>query len=308
MSQYGVREAWESFKTASLAYDGADPTSSLIHGAIVKWASEEFGGRLSPSREMREAFAASVAGAALVDEAVMKLAEDGSISLGDRDFLLALNAEAALRDLSALTKTSGAIMDGIHRALTSNPGKGAIVGAAAGAGLGAWKDDDNRLRGAAFGAVPGAVLGGMAGHAWDGHLTQQANSQKRKQDEASAAQAVADAAQAAHAATAAKTEAAKAAAEEAAERWVENLRRGANMHIDELGHLHNKMQTPETEERLNHAIGLHSYIAANKDALKAHATAFPNKIYEEFIHNMDYPQREHFDKTLRHANTLHKQR
>ena len=317
---YAVRQAWESFKKEAALSGLEDPVEALAHRAIEKWASEEAGGRLSPGASMREAFAASIAGAAAVDSAVMKLAEEGAIGLDDRDFLLALNAEAALRDIGQLTKTSGALMDTLHRAITSNPGKGAIVGAAAGAGLGAWKDDDNRLRGAAFGAIPGAVLGGIAGHAWNGHLAQQdaahaaqQSAQKKVQDEATARAAGVEAAAAAQAASQAKAEAARAAAEESADRWVENLRRGTNMHIDELGHHMNSQpaNTPgraQAEEKLNNAIALHGYIQSNKDAIKAHATAFPGKTYEEFLHSMDFPQREHWERVKKHAQNLQSQR
>lgn len=161
MASYGVRQTWEAFK-ASAATLRSEPHEKIAFAALGQWASHEAGSPASPTRAMREALAMSVSGAALVDAAVEKLASQGRYTPEEREYLLELNAEAALSDLGALLKTSGAFSN----AFASPTVRGAIVGGGVGAGIGAWKDDENRLRGAALYGIPGAAIGAVAGHGY----------------------------------------------------------------------------------------------------------------------------------------------
>lgn len=158
---YAVREAWVRFKEQALT-SGEAPSDAYALAAIEKWASHEAGSRGGPARPLREALAASVAGAALVDAAIEKLAAEGRYTAEEREFLLDVNAEAAIRDLRGLLKTSSAFGD----ALRSPTARGALIGTAIGGGVGAWKDDDNRLRGALTYALPGAAIGSVVGHGY----------------------------------------------------------------------------------------------------------------------------------------------
>lgn len=156
--QYAVRQAWEAFKTAALASAEA-PVEGVALAAIEKWASHEAGSPGGPRRDLREALATSVSGAFLVDAAVEKLASQGRYTREEAEFLLDLNAEAAIGDLSSLLKVSSAL-DWIKSHPTA---VGAGLGLGVGAGIGALKDKDNRARGALIYGVPGAVIGGLAG-------------------------------------------------------------------------------------------------------------------------------------------------
>lgn len=156
--QYAVRQAWEAFKTAALASAEA-PVEAVALAAIEKWASHEAGSPGGPRRDLREALATSVSGAFLVDAAVEKLASQGRYTRDEAEFLLDLNAEAAIGDLSSLLKVSSAL-DWIKSHPTA---VGAGLGLGVGAGIGALKDEDNRARGALIYGVPGAVIGGLAG-------------------------------------------------------------------------------------------------------------------------------------------------
>jgi hypothetical protein len=158
---YAVREAWVRFKEQALT-SGEAPSDAYALAAIEKWASHEAGSRGGPARPLREALAASVAGAALVDAAIEKLAAEGRYTAEEREFLLDVNAEAAIRDLRGLLKTSSAFGD----ALRSPTARGALIGTAIGGSVGAWKDDDNRLRGALTYALPGAAIGSVVGHGY----------------------------------------------------------------------------------------------------------------------------------------------
>lgn len=196
--QYAVREAWERFKGAARATH--EPLAeALALAAIEKWAEHEAGAQGSPVRGMREALAASIAGAAMVDRAVEKLAAQGHYTHEERDFLLDLNAESAVRDLRLLLKTSAAF-DGITSFVQRHPTSiGAGVGALVGGGIGALKDEENPARGAVLYGVPGAVIGGLAGHgAGQWHDVRQRAAQEQARKVVDDAAAAAEAAQATH--------------------------------------------------------------------------------------------------------------
>lgn len=159
---YAVRRAWEAMKTAALR-GGAPLVPAMSLAAIEKWAEIEGPTAHGLSRPEREAWAASVAGAAMVDAAIEKLAEAGRYTEAEREFLLDLNAEAAVRDLRSLCKSAGILGNALNAMAAHPRTTGTIAGAAISGGLGAWKDDENRLRGAVSYGVPGAVLGYLGG-------------------------------------------------------------------------------------------------------------------------------------------------
>lgn len=187
MNPYAVRRAWNELKKHAMA-GGEDLVPSMVTVAIEKWASVEAGGRLGHPREMREAFASSVAGAAMVDVAIEKLAAAGRYNESEREFLLDLNAEAAVRDLQHLCKTAGFLSNALQTMQQHPKTTGAVVGGAVGAGMGAWKDDENRLRGAVSYGVPGAAIGAMAGHAFQNHQQNQQAGQAHTDQQAQVAQ------------------------------------------------------------------------------------------------------------------------
>lgn len=164
MSQYAVLQAWESFKSAALS-SGLPITEALPRFALEKWAEAAADRPGSPGRAMREAVTASIVGAALTDIAIDKLAAEGAYTEPEREYLRQLNAEAALGDLGFLFK-SALSLDPFrnHPKLT-----GGVVGGMLGAGFGAWKDEDNRVRGALAYGVPGAAIGALGGHLYEGH-------------------------------------------------------------------------------------------------------------------------------------------
>lgn len=146
-----ARDLWVTIKTAS---NGS--AEGLLHLSLQLWGASDAGTKLGHDQGTREAFVASVVSAALVDTQIEKLA----LSRDDKEFLLTLNAEAALADLSQFTKSAG-LLDTLraHPALV-----GAAIGGVSGAGFGAYTDDENRLRGAVRFGVPGAVGGAIVGH------------------------------------------------------------------------------------------------------------------------------------------------
>lgn len=165
MSSNGVkaRQAWGLIKQ-SAQQNGADLLDGLAKLALSAWAKTDAGTKLSEDRATREAFVASLVGAAVVDSALDKLAAEGEYSVPEVEFLRDLNAEAALRDFARFQKRAG-FGPSIKRILHKHPAMiGAGVGGVAGAGFGAYSDDDDRLRGALRFGLPGAVLGGLIGH------------------------------------------------------------------------------------------------------------------------------------------------
>jgi len=147
-------DTWNAVKRA--AAQDEDLGTGLAKIALALWASHDAHTKVGHDQATREAFVASVVGAAVVDAQIEKLALDRS----DKAFLLNLNAVAALEDLSQFTKSSG-MLD----FLAKHPAAvGAVIGGAGGAGFGAYADDENRLRGAVRFGVPGAIGGALVGH------------------------------------------------------------------------------------------------------------------------------------------------
>lgn len=181
MSQYAVLQAWESFKSAALS-SGLPITEALPRFALEKWAEAAADRPGSPGRAMREAVTASIVGAALTDIAIDKLAAEGAYTEPEREYLRQLNAEAALGDLGFLFK-SALSLDPFrnHPKLT-----GGVVGGMLGAGFGAWKDEDNRVRGALAYGVPGAAIGALGGHLYEGHKERVMDLLKKEREEQAA--------------------------------------------------------------------------------------------------------------------------
>ena len=179
MTPYDVRQYWERFKAA--ACRGGQPlVEAVARASIEKWASHESGSPVGPSRAFREALSASVAGAALVDSAIVKLAAQGRYTPEEREFLLDLNAQAAIGDLRSLLKLSS-VLDRITGFVQQHPmGVGAAVGGLVGGSIGALKDDDNRARGALLYGVPGAAIGAVVGHGADAHWRELAEKEQAK--------------------------------------------------------------------------------------------------------------------------------
>lgn len=151
---------WKLCKTAANAKP--EPVAlGLTKIALNIWADAyESGMNPGADRVTREAFAGSFGSAAAAEQEFDKWASDGVISEDEHTKLSTWLAEGAVNDLVEMTKTASPGMS-----LLKNPRiMGAIAGTAIGAGLGAWKDDDNRARGAILGAVPGAIAGAAIGH------------------------------------------------------------------------------------------------------------------------------------------------
>jgi hypothetical protein len=104
-----------------------------------------------------DVLAVSFATALVVDDAIEKQAESGSLSSRDAAELQRINAISALADLGRLAKLAAPSW------LTHPATIGAGVGGLAGAGLGAWGDNEDRLRGAVAGGLGGMAVGGLAG-------------------------------------------------------------------------------------------------------------------------------------------------
>lgn len=169
MSSNGVkaRHAWGRIKAAAQT-DGPSLLEGLAKLALRVWAETDAGTKLSADRSTREAFVASLVGAAVVDTTLDKLAATGEYSVPEVEFLRELNAEAALRDLSLFQKSASAgtaLLDALknHPELIGT-GVGTIGGGLAGASFGAYTDEENPRRGALRYALPGAAIGGLLGH------------------------------------------------------------------------------------------------------------------------------------------------
>lgn len=130
-------------------YEGCNTIADAVERGLEKWASAPTG----ISSGEREAWLAGFSANVLVEQALSKLAS--TLTPEEYAFMQDLHAEASLRDLQWLTKTA-----------LAPAAWGAISGGVIGAGLGALKDDENRLRGAAIGAIPGAAIGALTGHGW----------------------------------------------------------------------------------------------------------------------------------------------
>jgi len=156
-------KAWGAIKEAALS-EGETLVEGLSHVALAAWSRCDAGTKLSADRPTREAFAASLVGAAIVDTALDKLAAEGTYTPEEHQFLKELNAEAALTDLAEFTKNASTL-EALLSTIKKNPALvGAGAGAVAGAGFGAYADDNNRLRGALRFALPGAATGALLGN------------------------------------------------------------------------------------------------------------------------------------------------
>lgn len=130
---------------------GCATIPDALERGLEKWAS-------APSdltRAEREAWLADFSANLLVENTLTKMAAQNHLHTDEVQFLRELHAEAALESFQKLTKVA-----------LSPTAWGTLGGTVIGAGLGALKDDENRLRGAAIGAVPGAAIGALAGHGW----------------------------------------------------------------------------------------------------------------------------------------------
>lgn len=158
-----ARALWEQVKTAA-----AQGAPSLLEGlacfALRTWEQSDAGTKLSEDRSTREAFVASLVGAAVVDATLDKLASEGAYTAPEVTFLRELNAEAALWDLARFQKNAGALQSALRWAKDNPAALGSVGGALTGGAFGAYSDDENRLRGALRFAVPGAAMGAMLGH------------------------------------------------------------------------------------------------------------------------------------------------
>jgi hypothetical protein len=158
-----LRAQWTAIKTAA-AQQGPTLLDGLAKIALHTWATNDAGTKLSEDRSTREAFVASLVGAAVVDTTIDKLAEDGAYTVHELEFLRDLNAEAALRDLSRFQK-SASYGAQLLAALKAHPAAvGAVGGGLAGGAFGAYADDENRTRGALRFGLPGVAMGAMLGH------------------------------------------------------------------------------------------------------------------------------------------------
>lgn len=155
------RGLWERMKAA--AERTSDPTTSLAGEALRVWSeTERTGTKTAASREEREGAARSFASNYVVDAKIAKLLADGEITAREAEKLATLSAEAAISDLMYLTRSSGETKTAAP--LYMDPRViGAGIGAVGGAGIGAWDDKDNRLRGAAMGGLLGMPLGVVGG-------------------------------------------------------------------------------------------------------------------------------------------------
>jgi hypothetical protein len=151
---------WRLCKTAATANGGSAPVG-LAKIAFDIWAdSYERGLHPKSDRSTREAFAGSFGSAVAVEGEIAKLAAQGQISEDEQTKMAAWVAESAVRDLTQMTKSASPVADFLKRPRVL----GTLAGTAVGAGVGAWRDDEDRLRGALLGAVPGALVGGAIGH------------------------------------------------------------------------------------------------------------------------------------------------
>lgn len=135
----------------------------ILDCVLTKWASDPSG----INSDVREGLCASLVGATLVDGAISKMAALGQITADEANYLVQLHTESVRGEIGALTKSAG-VPEWLGNALTAplrHPTTtGAVAGAIGGGALGAWKDDENPLRGAALYALPGAALGAVSGN------------------------------------------------------------------------------------------------------------------------------------------------
>lgn len=134
----------------------------ILDSVLTKWASDPS----DLNAQMREDLCASLVGATLVDSAIAKLASLGRITEDEAAYLTQLHTESVRAELGALTKSAGApewLGNALTAPLRHPTTTGAVVGAVGGGALGAWKDDENPMRGAAMYALPGAALGAVGG-------------------------------------------------------------------------------------------------------------------------------------------------
>lgn len=158
-----ARAIWNHVKTAA-QQRGPSLLEGLAKFALDVWSRSDAGTKLSEDRATREAFIASLVGAAVVDVSLDKMAADGQYTVPEVEFLRDVNAEAALRDLGRFMKTSN-YGTKLLEVLKNHPSAvGAVGGGLAGAGFGAYADDEDRLRGALRFGLPGAAMGAMLGH------------------------------------------------------------------------------------------------------------------------------------------------
>lgn len=147
-------DTWNNIKQAA-----EHTPEGIVRVALNLWSRTDARAKVGHDRAHREAFAASLVGAFAVDHAIEKMAESGEVKALEAQYLRALNADAAMRDLSEFAKSAG-FLDYVK----AHPGTtGAVIGGAVGAGTGAYLDDDNRLRGAVRFGIPGAVTGALLG-------------------------------------------------------------------------------------------------------------------------------------------------
>lgn len=159
---------WQLCKTAAEA-DIGGVAVGLTKIAYDVWADAyERGMGEGLSRSTREAFAGSFGSAWAVEGAVTKMAEQGLLSSDEEERMHTLVAESAVYDLSEMTKRAG-FVDIMKKPQVI----GALAGAALGAGIGAWHDDKNRARGALAGIVPGALIGAVGGQEISNHQAEQ---------------------------------------------------------------------------------------------------------------------------------------
>lgn len=161
-------DAWNAIKLANPSIE------KLAEFAIFTWdVTRDPRVKVAASKDERAAFAASFSGAYVVDQLINKYAAERRISEEERQKLAYLNSVSAINDLQEITKLAAPeIFSKLLAFAKRNPkATGAAAGAVVGGGLGAWADDDNRLRGGIMGAVPGAVIGGLSGQALhDAHM------------------------------------------------------------------------------------------------------------------------------------------
>lgn len=155
-------DVWNNMKAAASndsegVYIGLTKIALGVYNAGVATNSV----KLAADREVRDFAAISFATAYAVDESITKLANCGEITPDDAIEFLKLNADSAFDDIFGMLKES----DWYKHPAVIGAGAGAVVGG----GLGAWGDDENRLRGGLFGAAGGAAVGGIGGavlHDW----------------------------------------------------------------------------------------------------------------------------------------------
>lgn len=155
-------DVWNSMKAAAVndsegVYIGLTKIALGVYNAGVATNSV----KVAADRESRDFAAISFATAYAVDESITKLANNGQITPDEAIEFLKLNADSAFDDIFGMLKES----DWYKHPAVIGAGAGAVVGG----GIGAWGDDENRLRGGLFGAAGGAAVGGVGGavfHDW----------------------------------------------------------------------------------------------------------------------------------------------